>query len=176
MDNLKCRELSDIIRTLFEPNSSCCERCSFENYKEGILKRNTFYLTCKQKLIQNYDLPYILSFIFDLSTEKERDENQYYNLINLKDQYKHLVKEDILINNISYKLAGTINLNSINHYAACIINNINTVKFLEINKSYYYDGKDGSNKLIEIILDDNESIIEHINNLKPLILCYLKLN
>ena len=73
-------------------------------------------------------------------------------------------------------MAGTINLNSINHYTACIINNINTVKFLEINKSYYYDGKDGSNKLIEIILDENESIIEHIINLKPLILCYLKLN
>ena len=42
LDNLKCRELSDIIKILFEPNSSCCERCSFENYKEGILKKILF--------------------------------------------------------------------------------------------------------------------------------------
>ena len=95
LDHLKCGELSDIIRLLFEPNSSACEICSYENYDEGILKKNNFYLTCKQKLIKSFSLPNILSFIFDLSNEKEREENQYNNLINLKDSYKHLVKEEL---------------------------------------------------------------------------------
>ena len=52
---------------------------------------------------------------------------------------------------------------------------MNKIKFLDINKSYYYDGKDNSNKLLEFILDDNETILDHIIKLKPLILFYIKL-
>ena len=43
-------------------------------------------MTCKQKIIKSYNLPDLLSFIFDLSNEHERDENQYNNLIKLKDE------------------------------------------------------------------------------------------
>ena len=142
--HLNCKDLSEVIRLLFEPTSSSCEKCSFENYAEGILKKNSFFMTCKQKIIKSYNLPDLLSFIFDLSNEHERDENQYNNLIKLKDEYKHLIQEEIIIDKKYYKLVGTINQQTINHYSSCIINNTNKIKNLEINRSYYYDGKDGS--------------------------------
>ena len=48
----------------------------------------------------------------------------------------------VIIDNQIYKMVGTINQHFINNYIACIINNMNKIKFLDINKSYYYDGKD----------------------------------
>lgn len=133
-----------------------------------------FIWLVKQKIIKWYILPNLLSFILDLSNENEKDENQYNNLIILKDRYKHLIKEEIIIDKISYKLVGTINQHTINHYTSCIINNMSKIKFLDINKSYYYEGKDGSNKLFEFFLLENETINEHVLKLKPLILFYLK--
>ena len=48
----------------------------------------------------------------------------------------------VIIDNQIYKMVGTINQYFINNYIACIIDNMNKIKFLDINKSYYYDGKD----------------------------------
>lgn len=61
----------------------------------------------------------------ELCDEGESEDLQYNNLISLKEQYKHLFPFSFSNENNIYKLKGTINLVSINHYNCILIYNTN---------------------------------------------------
>ena len=171
MEKLKMNNIIDVLNSLSEPFSSSCIICSF-NPDESI-KSNIYYQTCKQTIVKELEIPNILFFIFDLSTENESDENQYLNLIKLRNEYKKFIVASFHYKNNIYKLSGTINQTSVNHYTACIISNKREINGLLKNYSYYYDGYNNNNRIIELNKNDNfevDSIIKY----NPLIIVYLK--
>ena len=144
------KSLNDIfiILSLKEPSSSSYETCSYENEK---IKMNSFYATCKQTIIKNFILTEFLCFIFDLSDEFEPDNRHFINLIKLKNKYRHLFKEDLILDNQKYILIDIINQSKIDHYTAWIIKNINPSNNLEFGKNYFYYDFVDNNKIKEII-------------------------
>ena len=98
--------------------SSSCIICSFDENEK--LKNNIFFHSCNQTIIKNLDLPNILLFILDLSSELENDAKQYYNLIRLEDDYKKLIFGEFIYQNKKYILSGALNQATINHYTAYI--------------------------------------------------------
>ena len=132
---MQFKTLNDILLTYTEPSSGSCEKCSYLPNKK--IKPNSFYLTCKQKIVKDIHYPDILVFIFDLSDENSFDEEQYNNLINLKENYKHLIVEEFFLIDNLYRLIGTINQKTINHYTNSIINNIYKDNKLALNRSHY---------------------------------------
>ena len=169
--DLHFKSLPELLYSYYEPSSSSCEFCSFVNDK---IKPNPFFWTCKNKFVIEINFPSLLTFIFDLSDEKLNEEKQYTNLIDLKDECKHLIVEGFEIENDKYKLIGTINMASINHYTACIYKNKYKIKNLTINKSYFYDGMKNNNILKEISEFDKVTMIDNILIFKPLLLFYFK--
>ena len=75
---------------------------------------NTIYIT-------NINFPNFLFFILDVSNEFELDNEQYHNLVNVKNIYKHLISPDFNIYNYNYLLKGILNQKDINHYTATLI-------------------------------------------------------
>lgn len=63
---------------------------------------------------------------------------QYRNLINLRNEYKHLFLTEISILNKYYRLLSKINNANYNHYNTIIFNNMNTRNNLIENLSYLY--------------------------------------
>lgn len=171
IDDINLNSLSDILIKLKEPSCGACETCSYENER---IKNNIFYHTCKQKIIKNFILSDFLFFIFEFSDEKDLEKKQYENLILLKDSYKHLIVESFNFENFNFNLIGTINQSSFNHYTSCIINNNIINNSLKLNCSYYYDDFTNNNKIKEIKMFDNKSIIDTIIDYHPIILIYSK--
>ena len=79
-------------------------------------------------------------------------------ICNIKDQYKHLFPSSFIFENIIYKLKGTINQVSVNHYNYLTINNANERNNLNLHKSYIYDGMNFDNNIEEINIDINYNI------------------
>ena len=101
IEMLKLESLNAIIKSLVQPFSSSCITYSF-NPNETI-KDNIF--TCKQEIIKESEIPHLIFFIVDLSTENDLDSKQYINLINLKKSYKKIIEDEFTYNNKTFILS-----------------------------------------------------------------------
>ena len=136
----------------------------------GKIKLNEMFKRCKTNIGTSIILPYFLLFSLELSDENEDDTMQYRNLVNLKKEYRHLIKPKLEIFDKKYRLLGTINMPSSNHYNALIFKNCNSKNNLEINKSYLYDGIYNADNNIIIPFSDND--IDKIYDLNTKIIIY----
>ena len=103
------------------------------------------------------------------------DNRHFINLIKLKNNYRHFLKEEFTFDNQKYILIGTINQSKIDHYTACIIKNINPYNNLELGQNYFYNDFVDNNKIKKINLEENKTICDLIIDYHPLILFYVKL-
>ena len=144
-----------------------CEICMHKN--QNIY--TSFLNNCKTIFILDFKLPKFLIFNLELSDQGEDGNLQYKNIINLKNNYKHLFPTYFIYDNLTYNLKGTINQYSINHYNSLIIRNKNTRYNFELNKSYLYDRLNTNNNIKEVKISSNYNIDE-ILVYKPKIFIY----
>lgn len=77
-------KLEDIVYNKFNTNISTCDNCSYikdENEKTIDIKSGQLYKTCFTKTVIDIELPYILSFIIELTNLNDNSDTTQHNII-----------------------------------------------------------------------------------------------
>jgi len=170
------KNLSDILGEFFSASKTACAICIYDP-KEGLKPDNMFHI-CNAIYITKVNFQNFLFFILDVSNEFELDTEQYHNLVDDKNIYKHLISLDFNIYNYNYSLKGILNQKYISHYTATLIDISESVNSFLINTIYYYyDDMLNYNYIKEIkYCANNQNYLEDILDYNPFILIYVKQN
>jgi len=176
LDLTNTKSLTEYLYYKFSTKFSVCYNCSYESDKK--IKKDVRYSTCVTHIIHSLNMPFILTFAFELSKidNDTGDLNQYDNLIKYRTQIKDFIKNEFVFNNITYKLYGIIFMKEYNHYTAycndCLTDDLNLV----INESYYYDDLIDNGKIELITNLGFKQKLETIIKYNPFIIIYIKKN
>ena len=86
------------------------------------LGKRKYIIYVKKTIFFDLKFPPILSFIFHLSDDEDKDSSQFCNLDALRKDYEHLFVEKFNIGELNNILKGSINQSSINHYTSTLLN------------------------------------------------------
>jgi len=171
-------KLEDIVYNKFNTNISACENCSYvkDDYQKTIdIKAGQLYKTCFTKTMTDIELPYILSFIFELTNLNDNTDNtQHNNLQKFSDIYIKLIKEKLFLFNEYYELIGIIFMPSVNHYSALVYNTTN-VNLNILNKTIYNDDTENNSQMVFIDFENFDNLIYKLKDKYIYLVLYKKI-
>ena len=171
-------KLEDIVYNKFNTNISACENCSYvkNDYQKAIdIKAGQLYKTCFTKTMTDIELPYILSFIFELTNLNDNTDNtQHNNLQKFSDIYIKLIKEKLFLFNEYYELIGIIFMPSVNHYSALVYNTTN-VNLNILNKTIYNDDTENNSQMVFIDFENFDNLIYKLKDKYIYLVLYKKI-
>ena len=169
---LSKKSISEIINNLFINSSNVCIKCGYDQEKKIISQR--FY-----KIYTERENPLFLFLVFEFLDENEagflnnleQENRNFDNRIIYNKKIIEYLQGTFSVYKDEYKLVGTINTPTRDHYTGLIIDLNENILQLEKDCNYYYDDHTDDNLIKKV--DDYKSLLFHIN---PYIALYVKIN